>query len=780
MKLLVIRMSTLATIVVLGLIAIAQAQRSVEDPSSGALAAETSQSVTHDQAAVHTPLRGAGAAGQPDLRAGLTTNPLRAQGESAPADATGSSGGIEQQRYARFASSDSFVDPTQPVVDTTQAVVDTTQAVVDTAQPVVDPTQPVVDPTQPVDPTQLDTQTARDPFPRASTAASVPALGASREAGPLAQAAQTPTDRPFGGLRLDEGESGSTAYPQLPPLVETAESDPLSARPSATPAQPAQSPTAPSSLAPLASDRSQGTTGPVGAPADTREPARLELDPGQRVSSLPHVSRTLGHGTALPGARPDLDAAGLSLQGTGTPGGAQLEGPQAPQLTIQKLAPDEIQVGREATFRVKVINSGSIAAQGVQVCDEVPRGTRLAGTNPEASRDAQGNVVWDLGTLKPGEEATVEMRVMPEEEGEIGSVATVRFHADASARCIATKPELAIRTSAPSQVLIGEEAMLSITVSNPGSGVAYGVVLEEHVPPGFRHEAGDMLENALGDLQPNESRQLDLTLVAEKPGVFTNLLNARAEANLQVEDQVAIEVIAPRLDVAMAGPKHRYLERQATYEISVCNPGTAPARNVELVAHLPKGMDFVTANNEGQYEAATRTVHWFLEELPVEEPGSVRLTTMPVEMGEQTLRYTCTGESGLAVEGEQPVVVEGIAAILFQVVDVEDPIELGGETVYEIRVVNQGSKAATHVQLKATVPPGMQTVAAEGPVTYRIAGNLVIFDPLPRLAPKADTTYRVRVQGLQPGDLRLSVQLQTAEMDTPVTKEESTRVYSDR
>jgi len=756
MKLLVIRMSALATIVVLGLIAIAQAQRSVEDPSLAAAALGASASA--EQGGAETPLRGADAAKRAGLGNGLSGNPLRAESERAQTGATQSTGGIEK-RYAQVAFADGSGYPTQPAVDTTQ---------------------PVIDPTQPVDSTQLKTQATRDPVPRASMCAGTPALTANSETGQAAQGADALANKPFNGLRLDEGGTGSAGSPQLPALVETAESDPSPARqPAADQAQPPQSPAAPSSLAPLAVDRSQGTNSPVGIPANTREPARLELDPEARVSSLPSSPRLRAAGSALP-ERIDPGAGGLSFQGTGTPGSEQLEGPQTPQLTIQKFAPSEIQVGREAAFQVKVTNSGGIAAQGVQVHDEVPRGTRLVGTSPEASRDAQGNVVWDLGTLKPGEEASVEMQVMPEEEGEIGSVATVRFNAGASARCTATKPELAVRTSAPSQVLIGEEATLSITISNPGSGVAYGVVLEEHVPPGFRHEAGETLENLLGDLKPNESRQLDLTLVAEKPGVFTNVLNARAEANLKVEDQLPIEVIAPRLDVSMAGPKHRYLERQATYEIAVSNPGTAPARNVELVAHLPKGMDFVTANNEGQYEAATRTVHWFLEELPIQEPGSVRLTTMPIEMGEQTLRYTCTGEPGLSIEGEQPVVVEGIAAILFQVVDVEDPIELGGETVYEIRVVNQGSKAATQVFVVATLPPGMQAVAAEGPVSYRIDRNRVIFEGLPRLAPKADTTYRVRVQGLQPGDLRLSVQLQTAEMDTPVTKEESTRVYSDR
>ncbi|MFH1923117.1 MAG: DUF11 domain-containing protein, partial [Planctomycetota bacterium] len=371
--------------------------------------------------------------------------------------------------------------------------------------------------------------------------------------------------------------------------------------------------------------------------------------------------------------------------------------------------------------------------------------------------------------------------VMPEAEGEIGSVATVAFIAAASVRTIATRPELVIQTSAPSQALIGEEIALVITVSNPGSGVATNVVLEEHVPAGLSHPAGEELDYEVGDLKPNESRKLELTLTAEGAGVLTNLLRARADANLRIEDRLEIEVVAPQLDVALDGPKRRFLERQATYTLSVSNPGTAPARNVELVAELPAGFEFVSANNAGHYEPAGRTVHWNLEELPVQETGTVRLTALPIEEGEQVLRFSCTAEPGQSITGEQPVLVEGVADISFRVVDADDPIELGGETTYEIQIVNRGTKAATNVLLEAILPPGMQAVAAEGPSRHRLDTdrNRVLFDPLPRLAPKADTTYRVRVQGLQPGDQRFSARLQTGE-SAPVTKEESTRVYSDK
>jgi uncharacterized repeat protein (TIGR01451 family) len=124
------------------------------------------------------------------------------------------------------------------------------------------------------------------------------------------------------------------------------------------------------------------------------------------------------------------------------------------------------------------------------------------------------------------------------------------------------------------------------------------------------------------------------------------------------------------------------------------------------------------------------------------------------------------------------VVVEGVAAILFQLADVNDPIEVGSETAYEIHVVNQGSKAASNVQLAAELPGELKFVSAEGPTQHRQEGQRIVFESLPSLAPKADTTYRVKVQGQAPGDLRIRVLLLTDDMRTPVTKEESTQVFA--
>jgi hypothetical protein len=55
----------------------------------------------------------------------------------------------------------------------------------------------------------------------------------------------------------------------------------------------------------------------------------------------------------------------------------------------------------------------------------------------------------------------------------------------------------------------------------------------------------------------------------------------------------------------------------------------------------------------------------------------------------------------------------------------------------------------------------------------------VVFEPLKQLAPKADTLYTIKVQALEPGDLRLRVQITTDEIREPITKDESTRVFGD-
>jgi uncharacterized repeat protein (TIGR01451 family) len=448
-------------------------------------------------------------------------------------------------------------------------------------------------------------------------------------------------------------------------------------------------------------------------------------------------------------------------------------------VTLVKVAPAEVQVGKAAKFELHVRNTGTVAVHSVRVQDLVPAGTEFVAANPPAQPGPEGELDWSLGTLKPGDEAMIEVEVTPVTEGEIGSVAMVAFAAEAGARSRVTRPDLTLQVTSVKEVMIGQDVALSIKIANPGSGPATGIVLEERVPSGLKHAAGPELEFEVGTLKPGETRELELTLTAAQAGRVVNQIAARGDGNLQAQAQCEVEVLAPALEIQVEGPSRRYLERQATYTVSVSNPGTATAKDVELVTRLPRGLKFVKANNSGHYDAGTHTGMWSLEELPPAESGTVMLTAIPVEPGEQRLRAEGRAKQNLTDEQEQITLVEGLAELSFQIRDVADPIEVNGETHYEILITNQGSKAAENVRLTALLPRELRFVSADGPARFAVSGQQVSFEPIARLMPGAEASCRIVVQGLQSGDLRMRVQVTADDLQQPILREESTRVYAD-
>lgn len=464
-------------------------------------------------------------------------------------------------------------------------------------------------------------------------------------------------------------------------------------------------------------------------------------------------------------------------EGMGRPGPQELEGPQEASLVLEKRGPREARIGQPCRFAVRVRNTGAGDAENVTLTDQVPAGARLISTNPNAQQEGD-RLVWRLGKIPAGETRTVEMRIEPTQEGPLGSVARATMDTVASASTVCTRPQLAVRMSAPQRVLVGEEQVITIELHNPGTGAATNVMLSEDVPAALRHAAGAELEFEVGTLEPGETRRIDLRMTAAAAGRVNNQVTVVADGDLRAEESVEFEVVAPSLAVTIDGPKRRYLESQASYTIGVDNPGTAPARDVRLVTQLPRGMEFVRANNLGEYDATTHSVYWSLAELPEGERGEVKLVATPVAAGEHTLKVESEA-NGLKAAQAHRVQVEGVASLAFEVRDLKDPIEVGEEALYEIRVLNEGTKAATGVSVRVESPSGMRMVAAQGQTDARTTDSRAEFAPLERLEPGEKVAYRVRVAGLESGDQRVTVLVDSDDLTRPIRREESTRVYGD-
>jgi hypothetical protein len=131
-------------------------------------------------------------------------------------------------------------------------------------------------------------------------------------------------------------------------------------------------------------------------------------------------------------------------------------------------------------------------------------------------------------------------------------------------------------------------------------------------------------------------------------------------------------------------------------------------------------------------------------------------------------------------KAEPPIAATSLPAVTLHVVARDDAVEVGGETVYEVRVLNQGNAPGTDVQIAAAVGEGMALLAAEGPARREVQGREVIFEPLPSLDARGRAVYHVRARGVTPGRWRFKVYLQAGQMQRPVSQEVVTEVYSDQ
>jgi uncharacterized repeat protein (TIGR01451 family) len=459
------------------------------------------------------------------------------------------------------------------------------------------------------------------------------------------------------------------------------------------------------------------------------------------------------------------------------PGDRRLEGIQAPSVVIHKRAPDQVQVGKPATFVIQVQNVGVVEAADVQIHDRIPAGMTLIESTPQAQLDGD-RLVWQLGALEPGGERTVSMQLVPEVEGELGSVARVSFEAAASVRTVSTRPALKITQRAPAQVLIGQQLEIELEVSNPGTGAATGVTLQTDVPDGLEHPKGRQLDNLIGTLGPGEIRRQVLRLRAVAPGQVNSEIRITGDDGLSAIDTTAIQIIAPELAIQVEGPNRRYLERQATYQIHLANVGSAEATNVEIIAYLDRGFSFVGTEYQGQYDPNRHAVHWSLAELPPEARGAVPLTLLPIEAGERAIRLEARGDLNLISRHEKKVTVDAPAELTYSITDDADPIEVGSQATYEIRILNRGAREDGDVNLKVQLPKGLELVSSETDASTDGQG-LVVFAPHAVIPAKGEVVHRIRVKGIQAGTQIVKAIVTSSQAPTAVTKEESTTVYAD-
>jgi uncharacterized repeat protein (TIGR01451 family) len=453
---------------------------------------------------------------------------------------------------------------------------------------------------------------------------------------------------------------------------------------------------------------------------------------------------------------------------------------QEPGVSLEWICPATTKLGQPVTCQIILKSVSTNRLHQVVLRARMPAGVTAKATEPKAA--AEGDLlVWELGSLEPRQERRLDLLLVPNTKTNLALNAFVTFTGVSTARVDVREPKLVIKATAPSKVITGDPATVTLTVTNPGDATAECVRVKATLSDGLDNGKGQSVEFNLDTLAPGESRTVLVLCSAKTVGGQTCSAVATAEPGLTSQDAASIEVVAPRVEVSVSGPGMRYLDRPALLTFKVTNPGSATANHVTLTDQIPPGFKVLAASGGGRHDFVTRTVAWFLGDLGPGQHKEVKLELVAINPGEHKNKAVVTAARGLRAEGELHTRVEGLPALLMELVDVDDPVEVGKETAYEIRVTNTGTKTETNLQVTCTIPEGMEFKSAKGAAgcPCKMEGRELIFDALPRLAPRVDAIYRVTVRCLTAGDLRFQARMKADGLTQPVLREESTRVYGD-
>lgn len=445
-------------------------------------------------------------------------------------------------------------------------------------------------------------------------------------------------------------------------------------------------------------------------------------------------------------------------------------------IRVEKSLPAEVQLGEAFDYQIKVTNLTGGNVQNVVVTDAMPAGFKVLSATPKP--DGAGNPTkWSLGTLKGNESKYIRVSGSATKTGSLEYCGDATFEIPNCVTTVVVEPALKVTVSAPESVLICDPIPIKYTITNSGTGVAKDAKLTSDLPNGLVTSDGKSnLVFPVGNLMPGQTKNLSATGKAKQTGKFTIPVKGSATGGLTADGAPAtVTVVEPKLTITKTAPKKLYLGRQMTYQVTVKNVGDAPADKTVVTDTLPAGVSFVSASDGGVN--AMGTVKWNIGALYPNKSKTMSITVSANDVGD--LRNVAKAEAVCtkAVSATTSTNVQGIAAILLEVVDVADPIPVGSNETYVITATNQGTAIDTNIQIVCTLEPNMTYVSSSGASSGSAAGNVITFAPLPKLAAKAKAEWRVVVRAVKAGDVRFTVTMDTDQLTRPVQETEATHLY---
>jgi uncharacterized repeat protein (TIGR01451 family) len=482
---------------------------------------------------------------------------------------------------------------------------------------------------------------------------------------------------------------------------------------------------------------------------------------------------------------PAADAAGESL----------LFKRQSPIISLETAGPRTIVIGKEATYTVHARNAGDVAAQDLAVTIRIPNWAEVVSSKAtsgvaqapqsaaedgnqtgQAASAGMQTIEWSLPRLDAKSQENLSLQIVPRQSRPFDLAVQWTFTPITSTAVVQVQePKLTMNLAGPADVLFGDTKIYKMTLANPGTGDAENVVIQLSPLTG---QPGSPTRHPIGTIRAGDNKVIEVELTARQSGKLVIHAEATADGGLQAEVSEEISVRRAALEMKVVGGKMRYAGTISAYQIDLLNSGTAPAENVQVVATLPVGTKLVTATNAGKASSDGGKVQWTIPTVRAGDNMVLELKCQMNNPGANRLSVQATAAGDLSASAEETTQVEALADLKLDVVEPKGPIAVGADVIYEIHLVNRGTKSASDVKVVGYFSGKVEPVSATGG-EHRLVPGIVVFKPIAALAPGNEVAFKITARAKAPGHHMFKAEVVCDAAGAKLGSEHTTLFYGD-
>jgi gliding motility-associated-like protein/uncharacterized repeat protein (TIGR01451 family) len=321
---------------------------------------------------------------------------------------------------------------------------------------------------------------------------------------------------------------------------------------------------------------------------------------------------------------------------------------------------EEVNAGDQLTYNIVVSNQNQVPAINVVVSDELPAGVSFVSASDGGTYNAQTNTVtWMMGNLAADASFTLNLVVQVNMDVADGTVITnfavanndnADFPAEsnpAPVTVIARADLMILKGADVGSAYNGEQITYTLTVTNMGPSAAQNVVVSDLLPPqvsfvsasdgGVYNAEGHSVSWNVASMAAQASLTLTIVVQVKMDVAAGTAITNFASVSSDTEDpdqgnnqaSVTVTGSGPRADVQVVKSVDGGVilaGNNFSYTITVTNNGPSAATNIAVVDILPAQANFVSAGQNGTYNAGARSVTWNIPSLAAGQSQSFTIT----------------------------------------------------------------------------------------------------------------------------------------------------------